>query len=144
MASFQGYGRVGCFKGFDEESFVLNTKAAPELFARQFELMKRYLGTNIDMYAYTTFTTLRTDNVVDQMKRFVDRLQAVHPRLPLRTVPLQVGAFGVVRKSLGLNDIRYQAIENQRPAIEAWTHEIESRFTAGDRERSIVDVDVRS
>lgn len=29
LAAFPNYGRVGCFKGFDERSFAFNTKAAP-------------------------------------------------------------------------------------------------------------------
>ncbi|MEJ7639255.1 MAG: hypothetical protein WKF75_15090 [Singulisphaera sp.] len=45
VSSFRGYGRVGCFKGFDPESFAFNTSAAPELFDRQFELMGRLIGT---------------------------------------------------------------------------------------------------
>jgi hypothetical protein len=50
---FSAAGRVACFKGFDEASFTFNTKAAPELFDRQFDLMERYLHTGIDLYAYT-------------------------------------------------------------------------------------------
>ena len=33
------YGRVGCFKGFDEESFAFNTAAGAGCFDRQFEVM---------------------------------------------------------------------------------------------------------
>lgn len=140
VSTFRGYGRVGCFKGFDDVSFAFNTKAAPDLFARQFQLMSRYLRTGIDLYAYATFTTLVVDGIDDAMARFVDRLQAVHPNLPLRTVPLQVGAFGVVKKRLGQHDDRYDAIEHQKRAIESWTRELESRFTAIERERNIADV----
>jgi len=39
--TYPNYGRVGCFKGFNEESFVFNTMAAPSMFDRQFELMGR-------------------------------------------------------------------------------------------------------
>jgi hypothetical protein len=42
------YGRVCCFKGFDAESFAFNTRAAPELFARQFDLFARLLATGMD------------------------------------------------------------------------------------------------
>jgi hypothetical protein len=140
VATFNGYGRVGCFKGFDEASFAFNTKAAPELFDRQFDLMRRYLGTGIDLYAYTTFTTLVAEGIEDAMKRFVDRLQQIHPNLPLRTVPLKVGAFGVVKKRLNLNDERYAAVEHQKRAIEAWKTELDARFSSEERSTPIVDV----
>lgn len=140
IATFKGYGRVGCFKGFDEASFAFNTKAAPELFARQFELMRLYVGTCIDMYAYATFTTLNPTGIVDAMKRFVDRLQEVHPNLPLRTVPLKVGALGVVKKRLAVDDARYAAVEHQRAAIEAWTLELEDRFSSAERSAAITSV----
>ena len=144
VASFRGYGRVGCFKGFDEASFSFNTKAAPELFEQQFALMKRYAETAIDLYAYTTFTTMVADGIDDAMKRFVDKLQEIHPNMPLRTVPLKVGAFGVVRKRLAEEDECYRAVEHQKYAIEAWTKELEARFTSRERERSIADVPIRS
>lgn len=140
VAGFKGYGRVGCFKGFDAASFAFNTKAAPDLFARQFELMQRYLATGIDLYAYATFTTLVADGIEDEMKRFVDRLQDVHPNLPLRTVPLKVGAFGVVKNRLAQNDQRYVAVEHQKRAIEAWKRELDDRFSSGTRERPITDI----
>jgi uncharacterized Fe-S cluster-containing radical SAM superfamily protein len=142
-ATFRGYGRVGCFKGFDETSFSFNTKAAPELFARQFDLMRRYLASGIDMYAYTTFTAASGDGIDDAMKRFVDRLQSIHPNLPLRTVPLKVGTWGVVKKRLAIDDERYAAVENQMRAIDAWRRELESRFSSVQRASSIVDVTLR-
>ncbi len=140
VATFRGYGRVGCFKGFDEASFAFNTKAAPELFDRQFELMRRYLNTGIDLYAYTTFTAQRADGIEDAMKRFVDRLQGIHPNLPLRTVPLKIGAFGVVKTRLGVNDERYEALDHQMRAIDAWKRALESRFSGEERARTITEV----
>lgn len=145
VSSFQGYGRVGCFKGFDEASFSFNTKAAPELFKRQFALMRRYVETTaIDLYAYATFTAILSSGIDDAMKRFVDKLQEVDDNLPLRTVPLKVGAFGVVKKRLSQNDARYAALENQKAAIDAWQHELESRFTAEQRSVAIADVNMRN
>ena len=43
VATYPLYGRVCCFKGFNAESFTFNTKAAPELFNRQFDLFARLL-----------------------------------------------------------------------------------------------------
>jgi uncharacterized Fe-S cluster-containing radical SAM superfamily protein len=140
VATFKGYGRVACFKGFDEASFAFNTKAAPALFDRQFELMQRYLGMGIDLYAYATFTTPTAKGVEDAMKRFADRLQELHPNLPLRTVPLRIYEFGVVKKRHGLTLDHHTAIEHQKRAIEAWRKELEDRFTPQQRSLPITDV----
>lgn len=105
--------------------------------------MRRYVATGIDLYAYTTFTTLVAAGIEDAMKRFVDRLQEIHPNLPLRTVPLKIGTFGVVKKRLAVNDERYAAVEHQKCAIEAWKTELQSRFSSVETARSIADVPLR-
>jgi uncharacterized Fe-S cluster-containing radical SAM superfamily protein len=131
------YGRVGCFKGFDEASFSFNTAAAPELFTQQFELFRRYIAEGLDMYAYVTFTHAGGhSNVKDAMRRFVDRLQDVDPMLPLRTVPLEITVFGpVVRR---LNESRRVAIDaGQYHALDNWRSEIESRFSSDQRRTPI-------
>ena len=146
IASFQGYGRVACFKGFDAASFSFNTKAAPDLFDRQFDLFARLLSTGIDLYAYATFTSTSATGIEAAMARFVDRLQSIHPNLPLRTVPLEVGIFGVVRERLAklrLPVTGDEALTNQRRAIDAWSHELERRFTVAQRAANIVDVPLR-
>lgn len=143
VATFNGYGRVACFKGFDEASFAFNTKADPLLFDRQFDLMGRYLPTAIDLYAYATFTTPSATGVEEAMKKFVDRLQSLHPNLPLRTVPLKIGTFGVVKKRLAIQDPRYAAVDHQKRAIDAWKHELGERFSSSEREMPITDVSLR-
>jgi uncharacterized Fe-S cluster-containing radical SAM superfamily protein len=131
VASYQMYGRVCCFKGFNAESFAFNTKAAPELLDRQFDLLGRLLSLGIDLYAYATFTAPQAAGLADDMRRFVDRLQAIHPNLPLRLVPLRIEAFGVVQPRVC--DIHERAMIIQEEAVIAWNEEITQRFT--DRER---------
>ncbi len=143
VASFKAYGRVGCFKGFDSPSFSFNTRAAPELFDRQFELFSRMLTTGVDLYAYTTFTAQDSSTVDNAMPRFVDRLQAIDPNLPLRTVPLKVEAWGVVSSRLsgpGESRIDQCVWDAQERAIEAWQTEVEKRFGPELRAKAIVDV----
>ena len=82
----KNYGRVCCFKGFDEASFSFNTLADESLFQRQFDLFRRFVDIGIDLYAYVTLTSPTSDRIVDRVRRFVDRLQTVHQNLPLRTV----------------------------------------------------------
>ena len=40
----RNYGRVCCFKGFDQESFTFNTLADESLFDRQFRSISEVLG----------------------------------------------------------------------------------------------------
>lgn len=138
IATYKGYGKVCCFKGYDEESFTFNTLADPALFQRQFDLFRRLLGTGIDLYAYATFTTPEVREIRDRMRRFVDRLQDLAPQLPLRTVPLKIDAYTPVTPRV--NTARSAALEYQLKAIEAWNEELDRRFSASDRAMNVVDV----
>lgn len=51
IQNYENYARVCCFKGVDETSFSINTKAESKLFNRQIELFKNLDGLNIDLYA---------------------------------------------------------------------------------------------
>lgn len=142
VINFKNYGRVGCFKGFDEESFAYNTATYGELFEKQFELMKRYLATGIDMYAYVTLTSPNSTSIGDKVRRFVDRLQSIHPNLPLRTIPLEIQVFSPVVPRL--NSSHAPAMVNQRVAIEVWKEELAARFPTKLLELSIVNVSLAS
>jgi uncharacterized Fe-S cluster-containing radical SAM superfamily protein len=141
IRAFRGYGRVGCFKGFDRESFGFNTAADPALFDRQFDLMGRLIDLGIDVYGYVTFTAPNTDEVAGRVARFVDRLQGVAPLLPLRLVPLEVQVFTPVRARL--SPVRREALVHQQQVVEAWTQELDRRFPAAVRNLPIVDVALR-
>jgi uncharacterized Fe-S cluster-containing radical SAM superfamily protein len=137
------YGKVCCFKGFDESSFAFNTNAAPELFNRQFTLMRRLLDeTPLDLYCYATFTTPDASRVPERMARFIDSLQAIDPRLPLRTIPLEVAVFNPVRDRL--DESRRRALVVQQDAIASWSDELERRFSTAERSVAICDVGLRS
>lgn len=135
VTNYQMYGRVCCFKGFNAESFAFNTKAAPELFERQFELFARLLNLGIDLYAYATFTSPRAIGLGDDMRRFVDRLQDIHPNLPLRLVPLRIEAFGVVQPRV--HRIHELAMVIQEEAVTAWNAEIAQRFSGTERQTHV-------
>jgi uncharacterized Fe-S cluster-containing radical SAM superfamily protein len=140
VSSYQRYGKVCCFKGFDRSSFAFNTLAAPELFDGQFSLMERLLGeTGIDLYAYATFTSPANADIAGAMSAFVDRLQELDPLLPLRTVPLEITAFSPVT-ARGLSGDHLRAMEVQEEAIHAWTAELDARFSPAERSLDIYDV----
>jgi uncharacterized Fe-S cluster-containing radical SAM superfamily protein len=140
--SYPMYGKVCCFKGFDAHSFAFNTGAHPDLFDRQFELMRRLLlHTHIDLYAYVTLTTDRADGIEAGVKIFVDRLQELDTNLPLRTVPLRIQAFTPVVSRM--HDRERLAIGLQQDAVAAWKAELDRRYGAEQRALAICDVPIR-
>lgn len=142
VSSYRNYGRVCCFKGFDATSFAFNTRAAPSLFEKQFELMGNFVQLGIDVYAYATFTTPNPSGAVDNVPRFIDRLQALDENLPLRTVPLEVSVFSPVRRRLTPDTVA--ALKHQRTAVDVWKNELAKRFSSSDLRRSTADIALRS
>lgn len=138
MASFSGYGRVACFKGYDAGSFHFNTLAEPELFNQQFELAARLLTLGVDNYFYATFTSPDISTLDSDMPRFVDRLQSIHPNLPLRLVPLEIQLFTPVHARM--KDLQRQAFENQYRVVDSWSRELDMRFPSGQRSPGITSV----
>jgi len=142
LAKCSSYGRVGCFKGFDEGSFSFNTKASPELFAQQFRLMQRLVNAGFDVYGYATFTAPQSAMLHRKMADFVDRLQDdVHPAFPLRTVPLRIVPFTPTRDRVGAEQSR--AFEIQQEAIIAWMEELRRRFSTEEINRRITEHEIR-
>lgn len=142
VATYPYYGRVACFKGFDEESFEFNTRADRGWFGKQFELMSRLVGSGMDVYAYVTFTTPMAHSIGDSMRTFVDRLQDIDENLPLRTIPLEVQEFSPVTSRL--TDVRRAAFVHQWAAVEAWQEELGKRFNSQARSLAIDAVELRS
>ncbi len=134
----KNYGRVCCFKGFDERSFSFNTLADESLFARQFDLFRRFIDLGIDVYAYVTLTSPTSELISDRVRSFVDTLQTVHENLPLRTVPLEIQMFAPVLARVG--DEQREALKSQEVAVEAWCREIEDRYPLDLRMLPITDV----
>jgi uncharacterized Fe-S cluster-containing radical SAM superfamily protein len=129
VAQFRSYGRVGCFKGYDETSFAFNTAADPALFATQFDLMRRHVDDGTDCYGYVTFTSPVRSDPSEAMARFLDRLQEIDEHLPLRVVPLEIAMWGPVQSRMrGQHEI---AMRHQRDAVDAWNAELEKRYSAG-------------
>jgi uncharacterized Fe-S cluster-containing radical SAM superfamily protein len=120
ISNFPNYSRVGCFKGYDEKSFVFNTGTHPSLFRQQFEIFKRLLKEGFDMYAYVTFTSVMqpTGNLLSSMNQFVDRLQTIHPNLPLRTVPLKIESYTPTQKRIKRE--HSEALKFQYEVLNIW------------------------
>jgi uncharacterized Fe-S cluster-containing radical SAM superfamily protein len=141
IQSYRNYGRVACFKGIDRESFAFNTGADAALFDQQFDLFGRFLALGIDLFAYVTFTTQSSDDLEKRVCSFVDRLQQLHPMLPLRTVPLEILPFTPVQGRLTAE--HRIAIENQYKVQQLWRSELEVRYPANIRAQSICEAQLR-
>lgn len=141
IATFPNYARVGCFKGYDATSFAFNTLALPELFNQQFEIYRDLLYEGVNMYAYVTFTALPHKGLTQAMAQFVDRLQAIHRNLPLRTVPLKIERF--TPKLKRIQHDQEQALAFQYDVHNAWLAELSQRFSEIERQLPICDVQVR-
>ena len=138
ISTYRMYGRVCCFKGIDGSSFAFNTMAREELFGEQFVLFKRLLELGLDLYAYVTFTVPDGTDLRDRVVSFADRLQRVHPNLPLRTIPLEVETFTPVRDRI--DPIRLRSLSLQHEALGHWLGVLEERFPTALRKASITDV----
>ena len=139
IAGYRNYGRVCCFKGFDQASFSFNTTAGGRSYDDQFIRFARYLDSGLNLYAYVTLTGPSAETVPDALEAFVDRLQSISPTLPLRTVPLRIEPFGPLLARRQRRDVDL-ALVVQEAAIARWGDIIANRFTEGQRAASIAEV----
>lgn len=141
IATYPSYARVACFKGYDEASFVFNTRATSSHFNQQFEIFSDLIDQGLDMYAYVTFTATPRDGLGLAMRQFVDRLQRIHVNLPLRTVPLKIEVFTPTAPRVGPDQELALAFQHQVHA--AWLEELDRRFSSVERAVPICDVPLR-
>ena len=138
LSSYKNYGRVGCFKGFDEYSFSFNTATPSELFKTQFSLMRKLVVFGFDVYGYVTLTSDQDRHLNCRIADFIDRLQSeVHPLFPLRTVPQRILKFTPNRERIRVKHQR--ALEIQNEAAYLWQKEIEKRYSLSMREKRIYE-----
>jgi uncharacterized Fe-S cluster-containing radical SAM superfamily protein len=138
MLSYKLYSRVSCFKGIDEKSFSLNTKAEPDLFVNQFKLCRRLIDTGFDLYGYITLTAETNTDFKTAITRFLDLLQAENEMFPLRIVPLEVKMYNPLAPRM--NPILEDMMKGQYDAIKVWEEEINKRFSEEQRHTAITEV----
>jgi len=138
LASYKNYGRVGCFKGFDQNSFSFNTGAPPEFFKAQFSLMRRLIVSGFDVYGYVTLTSDQDKDLDSKMADFVNRLQLeIHPMFPLRTIPQRILEFTPTKGRISVK--QQKALKIQDEAVYHWQKELERRFPKKERDKRIYD-----
>ena len=95
---------------------------------QQFEIMRRLLDLDLDLYGYVTLTSPYDEGVDAGVADLVDRLQELDANLPLRVVPLQIRIFTPVSARVADHADRERSLVIQEQAIAAWNFEIEKRF----------------
>lgn len=138
LLRYRNYGRVCCFKGYDDRSFAFNTGAARTDYNRQFQIMAQLIELGLDLFGYVTLTSPFTDGVQEGVREFVDRLQELHPNLPLRVIPLEIKHFTPIESRILPEHTR--SFEVQGEAIAAWNSELNDRFEPGLRNTNITEV----
>jgi organic radical activating enzyme len=142
MLNYKLYSRVSCFKGIDEKSFSLNTKASSQLFKNQFELSQRLIETGFDLYGYITLTAETSTNFEMAVPKFLDLLQDKNETFPLRVVPLEVKMYHPLAPRM--NSTFEDMINGQYQAITVWNKELEKRFTKEQLELPITEVPLKN
>ena len=142
LGDYRNYGRVCCIKGFDADSFAFNTRAAPSDYDQQFEILRRLIGLNIDVYGYVTLTAPTARNIQSGIRDLFDRLQCIDPNFPLRVVPLRIQIFTPVKRRLPDRPDCQHSLSIQEEAIRVWKEQLASRFDVESRAVPVCDVPI--
>ena len=118
IAAAPNYGKACCLKGYDSASFAFNTRAGPEGFERQLDILTAYATTDIDIYVYLPLVGPVEGSTKAQVDWILDRLASIRSDLPSRTVPLLVSTFGAMAHRVG--DKQAQALERQWELAARW------------------------
>jgi uncharacterized Fe-S cluster-containing radical SAM superfamily protein len=140
IESYKNYCRVCCFKGIDPYTYSINTGMQETRFKVQFELFKRLMELNIDLYGYITLTSPVSTDFKNVIPRLFDTFQELHEDLPLRIIPLKIYEYTPVlnRKISGTNHL----LEGQKIAMQFWRKELKSRFSEQKRNAPITDISI--
>lgn len=128
MLTYKNFGRVGCIKGIDQEAFAYNTKAPKEHFDRQIDVLGKMVKTGFDMYVYLIMTVESTSNLKDRISLLLDKLQNIHPNLPLRVSPLKIKPFSPTVGRMNL-DQQVSLEASQFVTLSVWNNLIGERFS---------------
>jgi hypothetical protein len=127
MASYKKYGKVCCFKGFDNYSYSFNSRLTDSGYNNQFIYIKQYIDFGFDVYAYITLTSDNMESIKNKISIFIDRIQTdISELFPLRIVPLKIIEFTPTKNRM--NEKQKLAINNQKEILNIWNEEIAKRF----------------
>ncbi len=141
LVRYPASSRVGCFKGYDPTSFSFNTRMNPKRFEFQFEIFARLLHEGFDMYGYVTFTARKDRHIQRNMKKFIDKLQAIHENLPLRTIPLLIEEYTPLKNNI--MDNYFEALFYQHHVHSVWNYELNQRYSESEIRETITNISLK-
>jgi len=130
IRNFKNIGFMGCYKGYDEESFTKTCGAAPKFFNEQFKMHRRLIKEELDVYSY--FYPLVYSDYSDRKLRkclvlFINRLQKeVNLLAPLRLTTPYTKIYSPTQNRL--TPERKKSLELQYAATKIWKEEIKKQF----------------
>lgn len=133
MASFPNHTRACCFKGYDQNSFEFNTGERKNSFDVQFDVFRRLLKEGFNLYAYVTLTAPEGNCTKEKISTFIDRLQEIHPNLPLRTIPLEIKPYTAMVSRM--NSDQEKSLDEQTKAYCYWWEELTERYSTSELEK---------
>ena len=139
IQNYRNYGKVCCFKGFDDESIKYSAKSDISL-DKQLEIFEMYMKLGIDLYGYVTFVTPNLNNIRKRIETFIIKLQRLNFYLPLRMVPLPIEIFPSMEYKIPIN-IR-ESINNQFIVLEEWLNVLSRYYSSNEMHRPITDIDI--
>lgn len=140
MAQYPGYGKVCCFKGFDQISCRFNSRNNTLQYHEQMERFKQYYIDGFDLYGYVTLTTPSLINIKESLQLFIDDLRVIHPLMPLRIVPLRITLYRSV-ESLTRNE--KMGYNNQFDVLDVWQELLEKIYGLDLVSKNICNIDIR-
>ncbi len=144
LVSYKNYGKVCCFKGFDEKSYRYNCCLGAENFNHSFKLLKKYIDYGFDVYGYITLTTNDITNIEKNISDFMDRVQKeICRNFLLRIIPLKIFSFTPTKNRMIKNKKSDIAIKNQEIALSIWVKELKKRFSEDELSLNICDLNIR-
>lgn len=130
IRNYRNIGFMGCYKGFDEETFWEISGAAPEFFGGQFKMHRKLIDEGLDVYTYLYPVAISAHNLRKRIFSFIDRLQEeVSELAPLRLTIPYIKIYTPIETDSRLTPERMVAVEkNQHLARKIWKEEMKRRF----------------
>lgn len=127
MANYPKHSRACCFKGYNELTYRFNVRNKCSTLEEQINNFGKLYNYGFDIYAYITLTGPRGSANRKDMELFIDRIQDIHPQLPLRLIPLKIKEFEETTRRM--NKLYMEAFVEQYQAYDIWTTIMGERYT---------------
>jgi len=116
---------MGCYKGYDKESFTKTCGADPKFFKKQFEMHKKLIQEGLDVYSYLyplIYSEYSDSEIRKKLSQFISRLQQVDLYAPARLTTPYTKEYSPTKQRT--TSERKIALKLQYRAIKIWKQEM--------------------